>query len=487
MYDDFLDLPGYTTLPSQCYSMGKVHHIDVKLDEQIVICPKCGALLPESGGYWRAFTDLPRSEKYVKVHVFAPRRYCSFCKVSRSDSLPGLSLNHLATQRVIDRVYEYLDARQADVWVAFEVGMSLKTVRRIRREWQESNDESRELICPEYLSFDDIYPESGEKKKKNPYCHISDVGKGIVLDFFDKIDHETLGDFLLSLRNPENLKAGVMDFTGPFSDLFSKCFPGVPIVRDKAHVLKEARERFNEIRNLIANEFVAQAEASLKEQYRTPIEPDLWKQLVRRETERRGSIRQKLTNDMYLFTAPFMELCNYRKAKVKYWLTKFPQLQESYSFLQRFFVLYNKKITAADARTAFKKIRARLGKQSKTYWQSFLIDIMGKYNDEIWAFFDSGLTNGFAEAMNRTIRSIIATSRHLSYSALRAKLLYTTAPSYLVEGRDRRVTPYFKAPGQQVPHPPRFGRQKKPRVDPDGFVGALFDTLGEFGEEPNKS
>lgn len=475
MYDDFLDLPGYTTNPAQCHFSGNTHHIEIELNEQIAVCPRCGALLPESGGYWRCFTDLPQTGKYVKVHLFVPRRYCTFCKVSHRDPLPGLSTKHYATQRTIKRTYEYLGSRQSDVWIAFEIGISLRTVRRIRREWQENQDASRVIICPEYLSFDEIYPESGEKKKKNPYCHIDDVGKGVVLEFFKGTSHDQLRAFLLSMKHPENLKAGVMDFTGPFSDLFSECFPGIPIVRDKAHVLKEARERFDKIRNLVANEFVDQTEVSLKEAYRLPMDPKIWKQLVEREQERRGSIRQRLINDMYLFTAPYHELSKYRKAKVRYWLKKFPRLQQSHSFLQQFFQLYEQKISATDARTAFNKIRARLGEQAKADWGPFLVDIIDKYADEIWAYFDSGLTNGFTEAMNRTIRHIISTSRHLSFEALRAKLLYTTAPSYFVEGRDRRVRPILKTPGPQIPHPPRFGRRKKPRTDPDGYLGGLFD------------
>ncbi len=351
----------------------------------------------------------------------------------------------------------------------------MRTVRRIRREWEQARDQSRDLICAEYLSFDEIYPESGEKKKKNPYCHIDDVGKGIVLEFFKGTSHDELRSFLLSMKHTENLKAGVMDFTGPFSDLFSECFPGLPIVRDKAHVLKEARERFDKIRNLVANEFVDRAEVSLKEAHRLSMDPELWKQLVKREQERRGSIRQRLINDMYLFTAPFHKLSDYRKAKVRYWLDEFPRLHQSHSFLQRFFLLYEQKISADDARRVFKKIRARLGEQTKADWGPFLVDIIDKYADEIWAYFDSGLTNGFAEAMNRTIRHIISTSRHLSFEALRAKLLYTIAPSFFVEGRDRRVRPNLKTPGFQIPHPPRFGRRKKPRIDPEGYLGGLFD------------
>jgi transposase len=476
MYDDFLALLGYKTNPSQCYLQGNTHHIEIELRQQIAVCPQCGALLPEGSGYWRSFTDLPQSGKYVKIDLFVPKRYCTFCKVSHRDPLPGLSTSHRATQRTIKRIHEYFESRQSDVWIAYEIGISLRTVRRIRREWGETKDASRELLCPEYLSFDEIYPESGEKKKKNPYCHIGDVGKGFLLEFFKGTSHEALRSFLLSLKHPENLKAGVMDFTGPFSDLFNECFPGKPIVRDKAHVLKEARERFDKIRNLVANEFVDQAEVSLREANRVPMPPELRKQLLKREQDRRGSIRQRMIDDMYLFTAPYSELSGYRKAKVRYWLREFPRLQQSHSFLQQFYQLYKQKISAAEARTIFKKMRARLGEQGKSDWRPFLVGIIDKYADEIWAYFDSRLTNGFAEAMNRTIRHIIATSRHVSFDALRAKLLYTVAPSYFVEGRDRRVKPNLQAPGRQVPHPPRFGRQKKPRIDPEGYVGGLFDS-----------
>lgn len=167
MYDDFLALLGYKTNPSQCYLQGNTHHIEIELRQQIAVCPQCGALLPEgSSGYWRSFTDLPQSGKYVKIDLYVPKRYCTFCEVSHRDPLPGLSTSHRATQRTIKRIHEYFESRQSDVWIAYEVGISLRTVRRIRREWGETKDASRELLCPEYLSFDEIYPESGEKKKE---------------------------------------------------------------------------------------------------------------------------------------------------------------------------------------------------------------------------------------------------------------------------------------------------------------------------------
>lgn len=138
-----------------------------------------------------------------------------------------------------------------------------------------------------------------------------------------------------------------------------------------------------------------------------------------------------------------------------------PQLEKSYSFLQGLYWLYEQDgFSAAQARSAFESMKNELGPACEKYWEPFL-KIVRSYDAEIWAYFDSNLTNASTEAMNRTVRQLIAAGRGMDPERLRAMLLYTTAPSYIVEGRKRRQELDLSKPGSQVPRPPHARRKKK--------------------------
>jgi hypothetical protein len=129
-------------------------------------------------------------------------------------------------------------------------------------------------------------------------------------------------------------------------------------------------------------------------------------------------------------------------------------------------------------------MKKKLDSESQKYWKPFFRTI-SSYDAEIWAYFDSGLTNAHTEAMNRTIRQLVAAGRGMRPERLRAMLLFTTAPSYIVEGCARRKELDLSKPGSQVPRPPHARRRKKVVEEEVGSdQGELdFDEIDDYEDE----
>jgi transposase len=295
----------------------------------------------------------------------------------------------------------------------------------------------------------------------------------------------TVKRFLSGLNGRERLIAVAMDLTGHFEKIVRDSLPGTSIVRDKAHVLTEARNRFNEIRNRIANGYVAESERSVRDGLRARVGEAIVQELIKKERAKRNEVKKDIQRYARYFVWPKSNRPKKLEAEFQRIFRLVPQLKKSYSFLQKFYALYeHKKISAVQARSAFENMKKKLDSESQKYWKPFFGTI-SSYDAEIWAYFDSGLTNAHTEAMNRTIRQLVAAGRGMRPERLRAMLLFTTAPSYIVEGRARRHELDLSKPGSQVPRPPHTRRKKKVVEEEVGSdQGELdFEEIDDYEDE----
>ncbi len=369
-------------------------------------------------------------------------------------------------------------------------------------------ERERELISPEFLGIDEIYLDSPKKTingtnidskpakaKKNsspakkttgrkPSCIITDIGAGRVLELMPTIKKHKVKQFLSVLKNQERLQAVAMDLTDHFETIVRNSLPGIPIVRDKAHVLKEARESFNKIRNRIANAYVAETEGSVRDGLQAKVGDAILQELTKKERANRNEVKKDIQRYARYLVWPKSNRPKKLEGEFRRIFRLIPELKKSYSFLQKFYALYeHKKISAVQARSAFENMKKKLDGESQKYWNPFFKTI-SSYDAEIWAYFDSGLTNAQTEAMNRTIRQLVAAARGMRPERLRAMLLYTMAPSYIVEGRVRRKELDLSKPGPQVPRPPHARRRKKEVEEIVLDQGELdFDGIDDYDDD----
>lgn len=475
-YEDYLDLDGFHTVPSLCYETDEIHYIEARLFREDAICPRRGVPLP-MGKVFEEFTfrDVPRGGKPVIVHVKYPRRYCPYCKKPHSDYLPSLSLRYRVSLRLIEYVFKRLSLRQTDVWIAYETGLDPAVVRGIRIDWERKMERERDLTCPEFLGIDEIYRDSPKKTihaantdatptkrrpGRKPSCIITDIGAGRVIEFSPTVRARTIKKFLSGLQNRERVQAVAMDLTGHFEKIVREAFPGTMIVRDKAHVIKEARERFNTIRNRIVDAYIAESENSVRNGLLMQVNDVILRELIKKERANRNEVKKDIQRYSRHLIAPEINRPKKLEGEFRRIFHLIPHLKMSYSFLQSFYVLYEQRISSVQAKTDFENMKKKLDSESQRYWKPFF-KMIDSYDAEIWAYFDSGLTNAHTEAMNRTVRQLIAAARGMCYERLRAMMIYTTAPSYIVEGRVRRKELDLSQPGPQIPRPPHARRKKK--------------------------
>lgn len=325
MLTDFLNLPGYKVIPWLSFELDDRFLIKVELTEKCFVCPICGRILPVSGSYPRTFIDAPRDGKAVYVSLTVPRRKCDNCNVGFVDPLPGQSRNHRMAQRAIDEREKKFHFRVPDVHIGLDPGASLRTIGRIRREWQDKMEVEWRPDCPRYMTIDEIYLEGKKKRKttgkRKGYCVISNDELGRVIGFLPSLMKTEIAQFLRSLPHPENLIAVSMDLTNHLDEVVRSVFPKIPIVRDESHVHKEAREQFDRIRKLIGNAYMCEMTPEEYAEYVELTKNGEFEGEEPKVNEARRKIRNSLNRKAKLFTTPYRNLSDKNKKIVRAWFT----------------------------------------------------------------------------------------------------------------------------------------------------------------------
>lgn len=467
---DFLDLDGYITVAAEANIAKRKYDVVAQLTCEPRCCPRCGETLVFNGHYTRSFIDLPRGQMRVKVHVAVPRRLCRICQVTTSDELAGLATKHNVSQRALEYVYAQLEARKPRVWIAREIGIGSRTLDRICDEWRQAREQSRVAECAEYMGIDEIYVHG------RAYCPITDVGNGRVIDLLPQNNAETITPYLRSLAHPERVRAVAMDLCAHYRQIIHEVWPHAAVVADKAHVLTLARQQFDRIRVLTAREFV-RVGRDVSRKITPEAKSEQTNETLARETrKKRDNVRKKLKADRRLFTAPKSKLSEDQKAALEAWWMTFPALRESYILLQSIYIWYQTDMSSMQAAEDLAKIRTEMSPECQCEWRSFF-GTVDNFFPEILAYFDIGLTNAYTEAVNRQIRDIIAAGRGLRFSELRARVIFTHAPSHDLPGYRHRAVP--------LPSPPRALRRphghRHTRPVPRASQGELF--AGDGGGE----
>ncbi len=459
MFDDFLALDGYATMPHLSSATTTAYNIEARLIDQQPTCTVCGSTLTLCGSYSRTFVDVPRGAMHVNVHVIVPRRYCPNCKLTRGDRLPNLNASHNATQRAVEYVYAQLTARKSLIWIERETGMSGRTVGRIAHEWQAAHEAARSMECAEYMGIDEIYIAGGLR------CPITDIGSGRIMEFLPNNRMSTIITFLTSLKSPHKVKAFAMDLCAHYQQAIRMVFPHAVIVVDKAHVLLLARKRFNSIRSLIGRTFVDACLEGLTAQTGLPGDKQERASMLQKVRLDKRKVLHSMHRAADLFIAPTDKLSERQKAIVEGWLLKFPELRESYVYLQKIYEWYKGDYTSTSAKVAFDMLGTGHSSLTKGYWAPFM-QTFERFEDEILAYFDTGLTNAYTEAANRQARDIATLGRGVTYQSLRAKLLYTHAPSTASVLPKRHKSRALTSPPPRNPESHRSNRRRKTQREP---------------------
>lgn len=204
----------------------------------------------------------------------------------------------------------------------------------------------------------------------------------------------TIQNWIARLPEKDRIECVTMDMWGPYREAVHAELPGVPVVTDKFHVIKNLQTAFDKIR----------------------IE------LCREITPKR---KKYLLNTRFLMLRAKECLDGSEKARLITLLNSFPELEEPYILKEAFRAIY-KASSRHDAEILYDewKTRATRYPQYATFAET-----VENWREEIFNYFDFGVTNAVTESLNNLCTQIASRGRGYSFDVLRAKILYGTKAS----------------------------------------------------------
>jgi len=351
-------------------------------------CPKCGTVpnLYKHGKKDQLFFDLPMHAKRVGLIIRRQRYRCLECEETFFENLSDMNDSRSVTNRLIDWIQE-ASLEKTFTSVAEEIGVDEKTVRNIFKDYVAELEAQTDFRTPEWLGIDEIH------LLKNYRCVITDVENKSVIDILRKRNKDTVISYLSKLQDIDKIELVTMDMWNPYKSAVNTVIPHAKIVIDKFHVVKLANESLEKIRK--AN----RQNVSAKE-------------------------RRQLMRDRYVLLTRRKDLNDFDdQIKLQVWTDKFPLLGQAYELKEQFFDIYEVE-SINEAYQLYQNWLSNVPKELMTYFED-LIKAMNNWEEEIFNYFNSPITNAYTESLNRLIKTMNHIGRGYSFEALRAKILFT--------------------------------------------------------------
>lgn len=383
---DILDLPGWTVLGKRLED-GE-YELEAEYTVQPEACQKCGTIgrLYKHGTKTVTYRDSPIRGHTVRIQARVQRYRCRDCQETFLQPLAGIQPSMRMTARCVGYI-EQQCLRDTFVRIAEHVGCDDKTVRDLAGEYIERLHAQYRPYLPEWLGMDETQIDGVQR------CVLTDVGNRTPIDMLADREKPTVITWLHRFRERGTVKGLAIDMWKPYKDAARLVFPGLPVVVDKFHVVRMANKALDDIRTTLAAE----------------VEKPVGRDWMRRKA---------------LLRMRFKNLDEKGRFNLQMWLDNEPQFAEPYRLKEAFYDIYDAPNRAEGAKLLDEwraSVPAHLRKK-----KGFepLLTATKNWRDEILAFFDHPITNGYTEALNGVAKVINRAGRGYSFEVLRARLLY---------------------------------------------------------------
>lgn len=332
-------------------------------------CPKCGTFpnFYKRGKKDQLFFDLPMHGKRVGLITKRQRYRCLECKETFFEDLPDMDVSRSVTNRLIDWIQQ-ASLEKTFTSIAEEIGVDEKTVRNIFNDYVGELESQTDLRIPKWLGIDEVH------LLKNYRCVITDVENKSVIDILRKRNKDTVISYLSKLQDIDKIELVAMDMWNPYKSAVNTVIPHAKIVIDKFHVVKLANEALEKIRK--AN----RQNVSAKE-------------------------RRQLMRDRYALLTRRKDLKDFDdQIRLQVWTDKFPLLGQAYELKEQFFDIYEAE-SLKEAYKLYQNWLSNVPKELITYFED-LIKAMNNWEEEIFNYFNSPITNAYTESLNRLIKTM---------------------------------------------------------------------------------
>lgn len=384
---DILQLKGWKALKSTIGNGEQV--IEAEYSVPPTSCTKCGVIgnLLKHGPKPTYIRDSPIRGMPVRILANAQRYKCRECGGTFIQPLGGVR----DAMRMTDRCAKHIEANcLVDTFqrISDHVGCDEKTIRNIAGDYIERLNSQYRPWLPEWLGIDETQIDGKLR------CIITDVANRVPIDMLPDRDKPLVTSWLYQFKDRRTVKGLAIDMWRPYKDAAQAVFPGLPVVIDKFHVVKMANKAMDDVRVVLAKD---QSKA------------------VGRDWMRRKS----------LLRMRYKGLDERGRFNLQMWLDNEPEVAVAYWLKESFYDIYDapNKAAAGDRLDAWRKsVPAHMKKGKKSF--APLLTATRNWREEILAFFDHPISNGYTEALNGVAKVINRSGRGYSFDVLRARLLF---------------------------------------------------------------
>ena len=394
---DILDLDDWNVITRRID--GADYLIEAEYTVQPSACLKCGVIgsLYKHGPKPLNIRDSPIRGHPVRILANAQRYKCRECGGTFIQPLGGVQ----EATRMTVRCVQYIETqclRDTFLHIADHVGCDDKTVRNLAGDYIKRLNSQYQPWLPEWLGIDETQIDGKLR------CIITDVVNRLPIDMLPDRDKPSVTSWLYHFKDRRTVKGLAIDMWRPYKDAAQAVFPGLPVVIDKFHVVKMANKAMDDVRITLAKD---QDKATSRDWMRR-------KSLLR--------MRYKSLDEKGRFN-------------LQLWLDNEPDVATAYKLKEAFYDIYDapSKGEAGERLDVWRKsIPAHMKKGKKSFLP--LLTATRNWREEMLAFFDHPISNGYTEALNGVAKVINRSGRGSSFDVLRARLLFKDKiPSMTVE------------------------------------------------------
>ena len=246
LYEELLNLPSVKITAVKIAP--QLITIDCQLRQAVHDCPNCGKATTTIHQYYsRTLRDLNMGSRHVHLVVKMRQFYCQSCHRYFSESLPFADLNKEHTHRQTDYMF-CLARKQSYSEVAAIVDVSPKTIERlVLAKCETLIDVPRRYAQVRRLGIDE---QSHRKGKKDFFCILSDLDRGIIIDLLPNRKKETLIAHFKALGPVfcAQITDVACDYWDAYITTAQNCFPQATLILDRSHVVKWLNEGLDTFR-----------------------------------------------------------------------------------------------------------------------------------------------------------------------------------------------------------------------------------------------
>lgn len=384
---DILDLEGWNVI-DKTVECGE-YLIEAEYSVPPTACTKCGVI-----NHWYnwgpkpiTIRDSPIRGRPVRIIAKAKRYKCRACNGTFIQPLGGLYPDTRMTARCVEFIEEQC-LRDTFIRIAEHVGCDDRTVRDIAHAHIDRLNAGYRPWLPEWLGIDETMIDGKQR------CVITDVVNRVPIDMLPDRDLPTVTQWLYQFRERNVVKGLAIDMWRPYKTAAHAVFPGLPVIIDKFHLVRMANTAMDNVRISMA-----------KDQAKVVGRDWMRRKVLLRLRYKNLDVDGRYNLDM--------------------WLDNEPELAIAYRLKEAFYEIYD----SASKEDAAKKlddwrssVPARMRKTKKDFKP--LMTCTANWREEMLAYFDHPISNGYTEALNGVAKVINRAGRGYSFKVLRARLLF---------------------------------------------------------------